>query len=332
MKHIYLLLITAVCTTNCFAQSNADYAKQIKDMEAAEAKKQAAIPKENIAKHVQSITTSAVTITTLATTYKKNSFARIDAVTKSQLTNILASKSSMADMGVMYFISGPKGIASAYYLICNAIIKNAKDTLAINDLGILLKNDGQYEKAYQCFKYADQLFPSSIFKTNLGWTAAYYGDFISAKKYFEDALVLAPTNAGTLEGLCTLAAAKGDYQSLMQNLFKRMQLSSGGAPMASSQMVNFLDDAYHNNPELRKQDPFTDHTFDTPESAAEDNTDQPSASTANSETPDYPTFGAYFFIDPITIDKKLDQIKQGYKSIKKDEQDKEDEVTRLYAS
>lgn len=313
-----------------------DYAKLIKEQEAIEAQKQATVPKENIAKHMQTIATSAAVITALATATKPIAFGKLDGILKQQLLALIAaSKTNLADLGMAIFMEGPHGQNPALYLVCNAILKNPKDTLAINDLGVLLKNESQYEKAYQCFKYADQLNnKSSVFKTNLGWTAAYYGDFTSAKAYFNAAILINPKNSGPLEGLCALAFSKGDYQTMMQNLFKRMQLSSpgpsGGAP--SSPMLDYLDDAYSNDANLRKQSPFDDHTFDSDVSAPDDNADSPSAANGNSETPTYSSFAGYFFIDPISIDNNLNEIKQAYKSIKKDVDTRENNLMAMYAA
>ncbi len=329
------LIILILLCNNLSAQPADDYTALIKQQETIEAQKQAAIPKENIAKHVQAITTSKAIITALANANRTAALTKLNPVTKPQVTALGSSaKNNLADIGMMLFLQGPKGKDAALYLVSSAIIRNPKDTLAVNDLGVLLKNDGQYDKAFQCFKYADQLNnKSSVFKTNLGWTAAYYGDFISAATYFNDAIALNQKNTGPLEGLCALAYAKGDYQSLMQHLFKRMQLSGGGSSgMPSGQLLDWADDAFSKDAGLRKQNPFDDHTFDNPSTVEDDETPGRSAANGTDEYPTYPSFAGYFFIDPISIDNKLDEIKQAYKNIKADVNTRENNLISMKAA
>lgn len=332
----YFLITCVTIMVQSFAQTDADYAKLMKEQQAIEAQKQATIPKENAARHIQTIVTSKAIINALATTIKPIAFNKIDPALKQELTSLIAStKTNLADLGMSIFLEGPHGQNPALFFVCTAIIKNPKDTLAINDLGVLLKNDGIYEKAFQCFRYADELNNhSSVFKTNMGWTAAYYGDFTSAANYFNDAILINPKNAGPLEGLCAMAFSKGDYQMLMQNLLKRMKLNpsgpAGGAP--SQPMLDYLEEAYHNDASLRKQNPFDDHNFDADPSAADENSESPSAANGNSESPTYPSFSGYFFIDPITIDNELGKIKQAYKTIKSDVETRENNLIGMHAA
>ena len=61
------------------AQTKEEYAKLIKEQQAIDAQKQATIPKENIAKHIQTIGTSGTIITALATANKPVAFDKINS-------------------------------------------------------------------------------------------------------------------------------------------------------------------------------------------------------------------------------------------------------------
>jgi tetratricopeptide (TPR) repeat protein len=309
----------------CFAQQNtefADYAKQFQKGQQNKSNPQDNLPKKDISKHIASIAipaTSAISdlSSALLASAKKN-LTQLQVQNLDDVMRELDKDSVIINYAMLLYTSGVKTDASVYLI--TSVFNRSKNPWFVNNLGVMLKDNGAYEKAIQCFLYANKELkpPSPVVKTNLGWTAAYYGDFEAAKKYFNEALKISPSHDGALEGLCNLAYAEGDFKALMDNLFKRMQLNGagGGGGGNANQfippgMIDDVLDAYDKDPDLKKSDPFDTHLFDN--SAPEDNVYNPGGATEL--IPKLPTITAYFSYDAFGLNENMDEIRDLKKEI-----------------
>ncbi|PWT98052.1 MAG: hypothetical protein C5B52_12825 [Bacteroidetes bacterium] len=222
----------------------------------------------------------------------------LDPIVKSELDKLIADSTiNLAGTGIMLMGNGlPK--ATGGYLICKDVIKNPNSVWAINDLGILYRDDKKYTEAIQCFQYAEKLNDSSIIiKGNLGWTISYYGDFNKAKEYFNKALAIDPNYSSALEGLATIAFQQGDIGALFQCLAKQIKYMGGGGSGPSSDFVNLCDDVKMDqkmqNMGKNQGKPIDDHAYDN--NGDEDQQDPPA--TADDNPIEYPKFKPSFAND-----------------------------------
>ncbi|HEY4147858.1 MAG TPA: tetratricopeptide repeat protein [Chitinophagaceae bacterium] len=213
-------------------------------------------------------TPAAQAVITLAKTNLQIVNTKLDPVTRSQLDKVVFDTTvDAAGTGILLMVNGlPKWTGE--YLICKAVSRDPKNVWAVNDLGVVFRNDKQYKNAIQCFLYAQQLNPQSVvYKTNLGWACSYYGDFNSAKKYFNDVLAVSPGFSSALEGLALIAYQQGDIAALFQCLAKEVTGFGGGGPGPSSDFVSVCGGAQmqqqmDNAGKQQNSDPNDDHTYD----------------------------------------------------------------------
>lgn len=160
---------------------------------------------------------------------------------------------------------------AALFLISHGILKDPSNPWAINDLGVYYRNKMDYETALKCFFYANKITAekNTAINTNIGWAAAYYGDFDGAEKYFDKALAVDDNFTSAIEGEALLAYQKGDISALMKCLEKEikfMGISGGSGP--SDAFGEFcggiISEINTGNLDNQPTDPNEDHTFDNP--------------------------------------------------------------------
>lgn len=326
---LFVFILSLLLSSAAYSQQDknsdfAAYAKQFQKQQQNKANTQTDLPRKNISKHVNGIPspdkTAIVKLSTACLSKAKANLTQIQLHDLDEIKNECRNDSTIVNEAMILYSAGIKTDAVIYLIAY--IVSTSPDPWFINNLGVVLKDEEDYEKSLQCFLYADKNLkaPSAIVKTNLGWSSAYYGDFDAAKKYFNEALKLAPLHDGALEGLCKLAYVEGDFKALMDNLYKRIKISGfGGGGGNINQFIapGFVDDildAYENNTELKKSDPFENHLFDNDDQ--EDNTYNPGGAT--DIIPTLPTITAYFSYDAFGMNENMDAISQLKKEILKD--------------
>lgn len=229
-------------------------------------------PRQNLFNHAEGL--PALTnnnIKAIAAEELSKAKSKLNAVSLATLNHMLSdSKINAAGTGVFILCTGGNKYAGLY-LICSAIIRNPHDLWAANDLGVYYRDQFNYQRALQCYQYANTLdsAKSPVINTNIGWAATYYGDFTTGMKYFEKALALDKNINSANEGEAMIAYAKGDYSALLKCLGKEVKLW-GGAGFAddgpseafstsstTAISKNNMQNALNNN-----SDPDSDHTFD----------------------------------------------------------------------
>ena len=126
-----------------------------------------------------------------------------------------------ADMGALFKIAGA-GSASVYVTATSAIQK-PDDILTANNLGVVLKDMGEYTKALQVLRYADKLKPNiGLVLCNTGWVYREMGYNTEAKLYFDKALKAAPDMASPWLGMGLIAKCEGNMAKAEQCLRKAL--------------------------------------------------------------------------------------------------------------
>ncbi|NCB24537.1 MAG: tetratricopeptide repeat protein [Bacteroidia bacterium] len=145
-----------------------------------------------------------------------------------------------ADMGAAFVMTGA-GSASVYAIAWSAV-RSPDDLLTANNLGVALKDMGEYAKAIQILQYADHLKPNiGLVLCNLGWAYWEAGDQTNATAMFEKALRVAPKMSSPYLGLGLIAQCEKNNVKAEQYLRKalRQKYSAVGfAAMAKAQEAN----------------------------------------------------------------------------------------------
>ncbi len=114
-----------------------------------------------------------------------------------------------ADMGAAFVMAGA-GSASVYAIAWSAT-HNPDDVLTANNLGVVLKDMGEYAKAIQVLKYADKLKPNiGLILCNLGWAYREAGDYTNAEIMFGKALKASPEMTSPYLGLGLIAKCENN--------------------------------------------------------------------------------------------------------------------------
>ena len=126
-----------------------------------------------------------------------------------------------ADMGAAFVMTGA-GSASVYAIAWSAA-RSPDDLLTANNLGVALKDMGEYAKAIQVLQYADQLKPNiGLILCNLGWVYWEAGDQTHAALLFEKALKTAPKMSSPYLGLGLIARCEKNPLKAEQYLRKAL--------------------------------------------------------------------------------------------------------------
>ncbi len=237
-----------------------------------------ALPKEDLSRHATTLP-SLRTIDIKALAQGIVSSSTVDMITKQNLNKLAKDTTiNVAGTGTFYLSLGLSTSASGY-LIAKGILLHPTDPYAASGLGVYYRDAGSPDRALQCFFYANKLLPDSIKSpyvyANIAWASAYYGDFSTAKTYFEKALALSSSFQPALEGEATLAYAKGDIKALFACLAKELLAMTktagggggGGDDGPSGGFTNICGGATateetNNAGSKTQSDPSDDHTFD----------------------------------------------------------------------
>lgn len=126
-----------------------------------------------------------------------------------------------ADMGVLFVMIGA-GSATIYATSWSAV-KKPGDVLTANNLGVALKDMGEYIKALQVLLYAYNLKPNvPLISINLGWVYREMGDASNAKLMFSQALKITPELPSAQLGLGLIAECEGNHTLATQYLRKAL--------------------------------------------------------------------------------------------------------------
>jgi tetratricopeptide (TPR) repeat protein len=235
--------------------------------------------------------------------------------------NAMLKDTSIYAPGTGAFLLATGGSTNAaLFLICNGILKNSSNPWAINDLGVYYRNQMDYETALECYFYANKINKerNSAINTNIGWAAAYYGDFDDAEKYFEKALAIDNNFTSAIEGEALLAYQKGDIAALLKCLAKEikfMGISGGSGPsVAFGELCGgIISENNTGNLDNQSTDPNEDHTFDNPN--PNDGQDPPPGADVDDIT--YPRYKKIFINDAKDIWKTIGECSlQGMQSMK----------------
>lgn len=142
-----------------------------------------------------------------------------------------------ADMGAAFMMTGA-GSASVYAIAWSAV-RSPDDILTANNLGVALKDMGEYTQAIEVLHYADRLKPNiGLILCNLGWAYWDVGDTANATIQFEKALGTAPSMSSPYLGLGLIAQCEKNYAKSEQYLRKSLRgkySAIGFAAMAKAQ-------------------------------------------------------------------------------------------------
>lgn len=236
-----------------------------------------ALPKEDVTRHASSLPTLR-TIDIKALAQGIVSSSTVDMITKQNLNKLAKDTTiNVAGTGTFYLSLGLSASASGY-LIAKGILLHPTDPYGVSGLGVYYRDAGSPDRALQCFFYANKLLPDSIKSpyvyANIAWASAYYGDFTTAKNYFEKALALSSGFQPALEGEATLAYAKGDIKALFACLAKELlamtKTAGGGGGSDGGPSGDFTStcggatatETMNNAGSKSQSDPSDDHTFD----------------------------------------------------------------------
>jgi tetratricopeptide (TPR) repeat protein len=261
-----------------------------------------AIPKSNAAIHAESLPAlTSSTMVALANSELKIARSKLSPTLLNRLGEMVKNpKINLASTGVFLLSTGGSKYAGLY-LICSAIIENPKDIWAANDLGVYYRDLSNYQRSLQCYFYANALAggKSTVINTNIGWAAAYYGDFDTGVKYFDNALAINNNLNRANEGKAMIAYSKGDYNALLACLSKEIKYWVGGGKADDGPSDAFIAAATaaisENNMRHDRDnvDPDSDHTYDN--SDADDNGQDPPPGADDDVT--YPRYKKIFIND-----------------------------------
>ena len=126
-----------------------------------------------------------------------------------------------SDMAAMFTLVGAG--SSGIYVTAWSASKKPDDLLTANNLGVVLKDMGEFTKALQVLKYADKLKPNiGLVLCNLGWVYREMGYPNEAKIMFEKALKVAPEMTNPYLGLGLMAKCEGNFAKATEYLRKAL--------------------------------------------------------------------------------------------------------------
>ncbi|HEY5462370.1 MAG TPA: hypothetical protein VIJ95_03875 [Hanamia sp.] len=266
-------------------------------------------PKQDISHHAESLTKlTATSLSASVNNILKKVKEQLDFVTLSNL-NAMGKDTSINTAGTgAFLLASGASTNAALYLICQGILKSPKNPWAINDLGVYYRDQMDIEKALQCYFYANVLDTgkNTAINTNIGWAAAYYGDFDVSEKYFDKALAIDSNFTSANEGEAMLAYARGDFGALWKILAKEVKNISYN----SSTFDDGLSDDFattcanaatetEGNLDNQTTDPTNDPTFDNPNPDDGNSQDPPPG--ADVDDIQYKRYKKVFVSDPKQI-------------------------------
>ncbi len=141
-----------------------------------------------------------------------------------------------ADMGAAFVMTGA-GSASVYAIAWSAA-RTPDDLLTANNLGVALKDMGEYSQAIRVLQYADRLKPNvGLILCNLGWAYREAGDNTNAALMFEKALRVAPKMSSPYLGLGLIAQCENNPLKAEQYLRKALGQRYSAAGLGAMKQV-----------------------------------------------------------------------------------------------
>ncbi len=139
-----------------------------------------------------------------------------------------------SDIGAIFMMESA-GSATIYCTAWSASI-NPEDLLTANNLGVALKDMGEYVKALRVLMYADKLKPNiALVVTNLAWVYHEMGDPVNAQVMFERAATLAPGMPSPQLGLGLIYECKGNHALALKYLRKALAESNSAVGIMAYQ-------------------------------------------------------------------------------------------------
>lgn len=127
-----------------------------------------------------------------------------------------------ADLGAIF-----KGLGAgpaAVYATSWSAKKNPDDALTANNLGVALKDMGEYRTAMAVLLYADRLQPNApLVLVNRAWVHYELGDLDGAKPLFEKVALQAPALTSAQIGLGLVAYCRGDKTTAEKHFRKALE-------------------------------------------------------------------------------------------------------------
>ena len=141
-----------------------------------------------------------------------------------------------SDMGALFALQGA-GSASVF-AIASSAIETPADVLTANNLGVALKDMGEFSKAIQVLKYADKLKPDiGLVICNMAWVYREMGYRTLAKQQFEKALKVAPEMTSPYLGLGLIAKCEGNLIKAEEYLQKALATQFSAVGMRALKQV-----------------------------------------------------------------------------------------------
>lgn len=135
-----------------------------------------------------------------------------------------------AELGALLLLAG--GGSASVYATASAAQRVPEDYLAANNLGWTLCGMDDLAKGVACLRYAHALRPQEpLALINLGWAHHHAGQAAGARRFFEQALQVAPQDPAPHLGLGLLAQQEQRWNDMVEHLWLALvkRHSSAGA-------------------------------------------------------------------------------------------------------
>jgi tetratricopeptide (TPR) repeat protein len=127
-----------------------------------------------------------------------------------------------ADLGAIF--QGLGAGPAAVYTTAWSAKRNPADALTANNLGVALKDMGDYRRAMAVLLYADRLQPDApLILVNRAWVLYELGDLDGAKPLFDKVALKAPALTSAQTGLGLIAYCRGDKATAEKHFRKALE-------------------------------------------------------------------------------------------------------------
>ena len=154
-----------------------------------------------------------------------NEYGKKTSRSRSQIDAILQRATADGDganLGAIFQGFGA-GDAAVYATAWSAK-RNPDDPLTANNLGVALKDMGDYRRAMLVLLYADRLQPNApLILVNRAWVLYELGDLVGAKPLFEKVALQAPELTSAQIGLGLIAYCRGDKATAERHFRKALE-------------------------------------------------------------------------------------------------------------
>jgi tetratricopeptide (TPR) repeat protein len=220
------------------------------------------LPKENAGAHYgQSPAPSESEYLTIVKKYNLQSGGKLlDLKAKLDAVFVKAkAPNEIANLGMAMYLGRTKDndeSAAALYAITTSALKAPAGGVFASNFGVMLKDVGIYEDSLKVLLYAEKHLPqSAVVQTNLGWTIAYLGDFLTAKSHFQKAINFDAYDARAYEGMGLLFRVEGNLAESSKYLRQSLRNGFSGVAARNLTMVEGKADAViATNPETATAD------------------------------------------------------------------------------